>query len=100
MKIELASRQDISKAMKRILVREVRVNINPDLIADNEPLNSDRLRISSLSFIGMIMTIEDELDITLDDEQFMKAKFITVADLVNFVYRVYCKTHQEEEVNS
>src|SRR5690242_5378839 len=83
------SKQDIARAIKEILVNEARVNIAPEQLADQEPLNSELLRISSLSFLGVIISLEDALDIRLEDELFMKTKFVTVGDLVDFIYRTY-----------
>jgi len=82
-------KQDIVRTVKEILIQEARVNITPDMLADDEPLNSDTLRINSLSFIGIVLALEDGLDIRLEDELFMKTKFTTVDDLADFIYHTY-----------
>lgn len=82
-------RHDIVRTVKQILIQEARVNITPDMLADDEPLNAGTLRINSLSFIGIVLELEEALDIRLEDELFMKAKFTTVDDLVDFIYHTY-----------
>jgi acyl carrier protein len=85
---------DIPRIVKEILIREARVNIDPGELSDDEPLNSDTLRINSLAFVGIILCFEDALDITLDEELFMKSKFTTVVDLITFIEQIYCRTHK------
>ncbi len=79
----------VAEIVKRAIIDEARVNIALQQLADDEALNGTLLRITSLSFVGMLMTLEDELDIKLDDELFMKMKFTLVSDLINFVYATY-----------
>lgn len=82
-------KEDVVRTVKQVLIQEARVNITPDMLADDEPLNSEILRITSLSFIGIVLALEDELDIRLEDELFMKTKFTTVDDLADFIYHAY-----------
>lgn len=83
------SRVEIAQHVKRILIQEARINLQPEQLAEDEPLNGELLRITSLSFLGMIMTLEDELAITMADELFMKTQFGNVGDLISFIDRVY-----------
>jgi len=84
----------IAEVVKQILIREARVNIAPEELNDDEPLNSDLLRMNSLAFVGIILCFEDALDITLDEELFMKSKFTTVMSLITFIDQVYRQTHK------
>jgi acyl carrier protein len=77
----------VSIAVKRLLVLESRLSIPPEQLAADEPLNGDRLRINSLGFVGMLIRLEDELDVTLPDDLFVGHTFDTVADVVNVVMR-------------
>jgi acyl carrier protein len=83
----------VAETIKRAIIDEARVNITPQQLADDELLNGTLLRITSLSFVGMLMTLEDELDIKLEDELFMQMKFTHVSDLINFVYPTYVTAH-------
>jgi acyl carrier protein len=80
------ARQHVAYVVKQILINEARVNITPDHLSDDQTLNSELLRINSLSFLGVIISLEEALDIRLEDELFMKTKFATVGDLVDFIY--------------
>ena len=80
-------RAAVSRAVKRIVARESRLSMNPDDIAEAEPLNGELLRVNSLGFLGMLVRLEDELDVTLPDNLFVNQTFTTVADLVDVVAR-------------
>jgi acyl carrier protein len=82
-----ASRTDVSIAVKRLLVLESRLSMPPEQLADSEPLNGDLLTINSLGFVGVLIRLEDELDVTLPDDLFIGHTFHTVADLVDVVTR-------------
>ncbi|MFI5844838.1 acyl carrier protein [Catenuloplanes sp. NPDC051500] len=75
----------INEAVKRLVVRESRLSVDPSSIDDHEPLNGDLLRVNSLGFLGMLVRLEDELDVTLPDDIFAGRVFTTVADLVDVV---------------
>jgi len=77
----------ISRAVKRVVVLESRLSVDPDAIADTEPLNGRLLKINSLGFLGMLVRLEDELDVTMPDTLFVNQTFTTVADLVAVVAR-------------
>jgi acyl carrier protein len=78
---------EISRAVKRIVVLDSRLSIDPDELADSEPLNGGLLRVNSLGFLGMLVRLEDQLDVTLPDNLFVNQTFTTVADLVDVVAR-------------
>ncbi|UWZ40395.1 acyl carrier protein [Dactylosporangium roseum] len=72
-------------AVKRLVVRESRLSVPPEHIADDEPLNGDLLRVNSLGFLGMLVQLEDDLDVVLPDNLFVNRTFTVVADLVDVV---------------
>ncbi|GLW34323.1 acyl carrier protein [Actinoplanes regularis] len=75
----------VNGAVKRLLVRESRLSIDPETVPDDEPLDGELLRVNSLGFLGMLVRLEDELDVTLDDDIFAGRVFTTVADVVDAV---------------
>jgi acyl carrier protein len=81
-------RAEISHAVKRLVALESRLSMDPDEITEAESLNGELLKINSLGFLGMLVQIEDELDVTLPDNLFVGQAFYTVADLVDVVARV------------
>ncbi|MEU1811565.1 phosphopantetheine-binding protein [Micromonospora sp. WMMD1076] len=81
----MTDRSLINEAVKRLVVRESRLAVDPGTVDDLEPLNGDMLRVNSLGFLGMLVRLEDELDVTLPDDIFAGRVFTTVADLVDVV---------------
>ncbi|MEW2376549.1 phosphopantetheine-binding protein [Micromonospora sp. NPDC047812] len=81
----MTDRSLINEAVKRLVVRESRLTVDPGTVDDHEPLNGDLLRVNSLGFLGMLVRLEDELDVTLPDDIFAGRTFTTVADLVDVV---------------
>ncbi|ANZ43034.1 acyl carrier protein [Lentzea guizhouensis] len=76
---------EIGYVVKKLVIRESRLALDPSELADDEPLNGSLLRINSLGFLGMLVKLEDELDVTLPDDLFAGRKFTTVADIVDVV---------------
>jgi acyl carrier protein len=81
----MTDRTQVTDTVKLLLVRESRLSIDPGTVADDEPLNGDLLHVNSLGFLGMLVRLEDELDLTLADDIFAGRAFSTVADVVNVV---------------
>jgi len=80
-----ARRTEVNEAVKRLVVRESRLSVPVTAVADDEPLNGDLLRVNSLGFLGVLVRLEDDLDVTLPDDLFAGRTFTTVADLVDVV---------------
>jgi acyl carrier protein len=78
-------RQEVGDAVRRVVALESRLSIPTDELADAEPLNGDLLRVNSLGFLGMLIRLEDELDVMLPDDLFVGRVFTTVGDLVDVV---------------
>jgi acyl carrier protein len=78
-------RAEVSLVVRRVVLLESRLPLRPEEITEAEPLNGELLRINSLGFLGMLVLLEDELDVSLPDDLFVKHTFTTVADLVDVV---------------
>ncbi|MER5720041.1 acyl carrier protein [Streptomyces sp. NPDC002132] len=78
-------RATVGDTVKRVVVAESRLSIDPATIADSEPLVGELLRVNSLGFVGMLVRIEDELGATLPDDLFVGRSFQTVGDLIDVV---------------
>lgn len=75
-------------AVRRMAVRESRLSIEPDGIAPDEPLNGRLLRVTSVGMLGMLVRLEEDLDVTLPDDLFAGRRITTVADLVDLIATV------------
>jgi len=75
----------VNLTVKRVVVRESRLSIDPSQVADDEPLRGELLHVTSVGLLGMLVRLEDELGVTLPDDLFAGRSFHTVADLVEVV---------------
>ncbi|GAA5075404.1 acyl carrier protein [Streptomyces sp. SID10815] len=78
-------RDAVATVVKKVVVAESRLSLPPDRVRDDEPLVGDLLNVNSLGFVGMLVRIEDELDVTLPDDLFVGRSFRTVRDLIDVV---------------
>ncbi|MEU0897734.1 acyl carrier protein [Streptomyces massasporeus] len=78
-------RDAVATVVKKVVIAESRLSLPPDSVADDEPLVGDLLNVNSLGFVGMLVRIEDELDVTLPDDLFVGRSFRTVRDLIDVV---------------
>ncbi|UOX91034.1 acyl carrier protein [Amycolatopsis sp. FBCC-B4732] len=78
-------RTTVSDSVKRVVIAESRLSLAPEEIHDDEPLNGDLLHLNSLGFVGILVHLEDALDVTLPDDLFVGRTFKTVDDLVDVV---------------
>ncbi|MBO2461099.1 acyl carrier protein [Actinomadura violacea] len=76
---------EVATAVKRMLIAESRLSMDPAELAGDEPLKGDVLNVSSLGFVGMFVRLEDELDVELPDDLFNGRTFTTVDDMVEVV---------------
>jgi acyl carrier protein len=88
-------RDTVNETVKRAVIRESRLRLSPGDIADDEPLNGATLRINSLAFVGILVQLEDDLDIMFPDDLFEGHSFRTVADLVDVLVRAYSTDEPE-----
>ncbi|MFJ9636512.1 acyl carrier protein [Streptomyces sp. NPDC101178] len=78
-------RAAVATTVKRVVLAESRLPLQPSEVDDHEPLNGELLQVNSLGFVGMLVLLEDELDIVLPDDLFVGRSFHTVNDLIEVV---------------
>ncbi|MFF4490074.1 acyl carrier protein [Streptomyces sp. NPDC001544] len=78
-------RDAVATVVKKVVIAESRLSLPPDSVADDEPLVGELLNVNSLGFVGMLVRIEDELDVNLPDDLFVGRSFRTVRDLIDVV---------------
>ena len=71
----------VAGVVKRVLIDESRIAMDPAELRDDEPLQGATLNVSSLGFVGMLVRLEDELDMELPDNLFVDRTFSTVGDV-------------------
>lgn len=75
----------VTESVKRVVIAESRLSLAPADLSTDEPLNGELLKLNSFGFVGMLVRLEDELDVTLPDDLFVGHSFHTVADLIDVV---------------
>jgi len=75
----------VALAVKRLVVRESRLSIDPAGVEDDELLNGPLLHVTSVGFLGMLVQLEDELGVMLPDDLFIGREFHTVRDLIDVI---------------
>ncbi|MEU0008761.1 acyl carrier protein [Streptomyces sp. NPDC006314] len=76
-------RDGIAEAVKRVVIAERGLALQPSELSDDEPLGGETLRISSMRLLGIFTRLEDELDSPLPDDLFAGRSYETVRDLVD-----------------
>jgi acyl carrier protein len=80
-------RAEITRVVKKVAAAASRPPADPAALRDDEPLNGEVLHLNSLSLVGVLVQVEDELDTELADDLFVGHSFATVADLAEVVAR-------------
>jgi acyl carrier protein len=78
-------RDRVATAVKQMLIAESRLTLRPEELSGDEPLNGQLLRINSLGFLGILIQLEDSLDVILPDDMFTGRRFHIVDDIVGVV---------------
>src|SRR3954454_1330867 len=89
LRADLSPLADLVGAVKRVVVAESRLGIDPAAIGEEEPLNGPLLNVNSFGFLGTLMRLEDETGVTLPDDLFVGRSFRTVGDLIAVVVTAY-----------
>lgn len=80
-------RAAVAEAVKRMVITESRLSIGTAAIGEDEPLNGELLMVNSLGFLGILMRLEDDLDIVLPDDLFVGRSFTVVRDLIDTIMK-------------
>ena len=75
----------INDKVKKILIDVLDLPLNVSQIRDETPLYSSVIGLDSSGLLKTIVRIENEFQVTIDDEDIMGADLETVGDLGNLV---------------
>ncbi|MGW1818789.1 acyl carrier protein [Streptomyces sp. NPDC002125] len=75
-------RDSIAGEVKRVVIAERGLALQPSELADGEPLDGELLKISSMALLGILTRLEDELSTGLPDDLFAGRSYKTVHDLI------------------
>jgi acyl carrier protein len=77
---------DLKLQLKKMIVERLFLNVAPEDIEDEENL-MDEYNIDSVNLFEIIVGLEDEFEITLEEDDFNVETFSTVSNIAEFVER-------------
>lgn len=77
--------ENISARVKAAMVQVLDLDIQPEQIDDELSLYSSRIRLDSLGFLHLIITLEQEFGCQINDEDVMEADLETVGSLIKLL---------------
>ncbi|MBB4909176.1 acyl carrier protein [Actinophytocola algeriensis] len=83
--VDELTRGTVVDAVRALLVADSRQPIDPDTLAENEPLNGGRLRLTSVDAVWLLVRLEADLAVRLPDDIVVGRRFRTVGDFVDAV---------------
>lgn len=79
------TRATVVDAVRRLVVADSHRPIDPATLPEHEPLDSGRLRLTSLDVVWLLVRLEEILAIRLPNDIVVGRRFRTVADFANAI---------------
>ena len=80
-------RKDISSRVKKLVVRALSLQIDPEEIPDDEGLFGDGFSLDSVATLQLVVAVEEEFGFEIDDEDLRLELFASVDKLTDYVER-------------
>ena len=77
--------EDLSPRVKELIVRRLKLDIDPKSIADDAPLFGEGLGLDSIDALELVLGLEQEFGIKVEDEEVGVKAFASVNALVDFI---------------
>lgn len=78
-------RDDIAQRVKQALVQGLQLKINPEDIADDEPLFGEGLDADSIAALEIVFALEEEFGFEVEDEDLRVDLFESVRTLTSYI---------------
>ena len=79
------SRQELAPRVKDLIVRRLKLEINPAEIDDAAPLFGEGLGLDSIDALELVLGLEQEFQIKVEDEEVGVKAFASVNALCDFI---------------
>jgi acyl carrier protein len=79
------SRQDLAPRVKELIVRRLKLEIDPTTIDDGAPLFGEGLGLDSIDALELVLGLEQEFQIKVEDEEVGVQAFASVNALCDFI---------------
>jgi acyl carrier protein len=76
---------DIARRVKELIVRRLKLEIDPTTIQDEAPLFGEGLGLDSIDALELVLGLEQEFGIKVEDEEVGVKAFASVNALVEFI---------------
>ncbi len=79
------SRQELASQVKDLIVRRLKLDIDPKTIEDQAPLFGEGLGLDSIDALELVLGLEQEFHIKVEDEEVGVKAFASVDALCDFI---------------
>ena len=79
------SRQELASQVKDLIVRRLKLDIDPKTIEDGAPLFGEGLGLDSIDALELVLGLEQEFHIKVEDEEVGVKAFASVDALCDFI---------------
>jgi acyl carrier protein len=79
------ARSDMARRVKDLIVRRLKLEIDPASILDDAPLFGEGLGLDSIDALELVLGLEQEFGIKVEDEEVGVKAFASVNSLVDFI---------------
>ena len=76
---------DLAPRVKELIVRRLKLEIDPSTIQDDAPLFGEGLGLDSIDALELVLGLEQEFGIKVEDEEVGVKAFSSVNALVDFI---------------
>lgn len=76
---------DLAESLKRILAAQLGPSYPPEYFSDETPLLGSIPELDSMAVVGILTAVEEELGVTVDDDEISAEIFASFGSLVDFL---------------
>lgn len=76
---------DLAESLKRILAAQLGPSYPPEFFGDDTPLLGAIPELDSMAVVGILTAVEEELGVTVDDDEISSEIFGSFGSLVDFL---------------
>jgi len=78
---------DLAESLKKILAAQLGPNYPPESFNDDTPLLGAIPELDSMAVVGILTAVEEELGVTVDDDEISAESFVTFSSLRTLLFK-------------
>ncbi len=79
------AQENLARRVKELIVRRLKLDVDPATIEDNAPLFGEGLGLDSIDALELVLGLEQEFGIKVEDEEVGVKAFASVNALCDFI---------------